>query len=564
MSRLRGFQRDLRAACDAEWEAGAINVMPVLPTGGGKTVVMGDFARTHDGYGCAIAHRGELVGQISLAMAREGIRHDIIGPKALIRTIVDRHMERIGRSYYDPRANWRVASVDTILRRDAGNDPWYKQVTLAFQDEGHHVLEDNKWGRAQRMFPNARGLFPTATPRRADRKGLGRAKFGGVGLVDSLVLGPDMQWMIDQGFLCPFEIHGVPPSGLNLTEDDISETTGDYKQNRMREEVKKSRIVGDVVGTYLKWARGKLGVTFAADIEHAEQLVAAYIKAGVPAAIVTGETPEVERNRILTAFERREYLQLVNVDLFGEGFDLPAIECVSFARPTASFSLYAQQFGRALRLMISDILQAAWDTYTPEQRKRFIAESSKPVALIFDHVSNVIRHNGPPTFPRVWSLASDNASKRVNDGHPVRLCLNEMCQEYYERYHPVCPYCGAPPAPPAERSKPEHVDGDITLYTEEILAALRAELSKVDGQCFPPSNLDAIAQRAIRQRHHDRQVAQHHLREAMQMVMPPSNDPRYNDRKFFHTFGVDSLTAKTLGRKEAEQLRQNIIERMQQ
>ena len=36
---------------------------------------------------------------------------------------------------------------------------------------------------------------------------------------------------------------------------------------------------------------------------------------------------------------------LVNVDLFGEGFDLPAIEIVIMARPTASFILYTQQFG---------------------------------------------------------------------------------------------------------------------------------------------------------------------------------------------------------------------------
>ena len=118
---------------------------------------------------------------------------------------------------------------------------------------------------------------------------------------------------------------------------------------------------------------------------------------GGRAECISGEEREDVRRAKLRRYRNRETLVLVNVDLFGEGFDLPKIEVVIFGRKTKSYGLFVQQWGRGLRLDISDILQAAWDTYTPEQRKRFIAESAKPVAPIHDHVGNMQEFKGPPT-----------------------------------------------------------------------------------------------------------------------------------------------------------------------
>src|SRR3546814_11354593 len=68
--------------------------------------------------------------------------------------------------------------------------------------------------------------------------------------------------------------------------------------------------------------------------------------AGIPAKMVCSATPDAERNAAIRAFRERRLLRLVNVDLFGEGFDVPAIEVGSFARPTQSFAVYAQQLDR--------------------------------------------------------------------------------------------------------------------------------------------------------------------------------------------------------------------------
>ena len=93
-------------------------------------------------------------------------------------------------------------------------------------------------------------------------------------------------------------------------------------------------VVGDVVEHYKRLAMGKLGVTFASDVETATDIASRFRAEGVPAEVVSGKTPDHLRASILRRFKNREILQLVNVDLFGEGFDLPAIEVVSMARPT--------------------------------------------------------------------------------------------------------------------------------------------------------------------------------------------------------------------------------------
>ena len=558
---LVDFQSDTVHSIYGAYRAGARNVMPVLPTGAGKTVIMGHLAHEYEGHGCSIAHRGELVGQLSLALAREGLQHDIIAPDSLIRTIVGVQMEEVGRAYYNPRANWKVASVDTIIRRDLPKT-WTKQVGMVHMDEGHHVLEDNKWGTALNIFENAYGLLPTATPQRADGRGLGR---GHGGVVDAMVEGPGMRWLIANGYLTDYRL--VAPTARDLDMSDVEETaSGEYNMVKARKRVKASqKIVGDVVNTYLEFARGLKGITFAVDVEHATQICAAFNAAGVPAAVVTADTPEVERRQIMQRFRKGDLIQLVNVDLFGEGVDVPAVQVVSMARPTASYGLYTQQFGRALRLLVSPILRAAWHTYTAAQRLAFIAESGKPRAMIIDHVGNVIKHNGPPDWrTEPWSLEA-RAKRRTDDSIPLRNCANPTCLQPFMRIFPACTHCGWVPPEPADRSRPEFVDGDMVLYTPELLRELLAKKNKIDGKFVAiPEGWDhtSPAAKNLYNIHARNQASQQALRGTMGLTLPPTMDERVAQRRFFHTYGIDTVTAMGLTSSDAEQLRQRILNKL--
>ena len=332
---LRPYQSDVLSGVYDSWQRGARNVLAVLPTGGGKTVIFSEGIRQHNGGSCAIAHRQELVSQISLALARDEVRHRIIGPNSVIRWVNQLHIMETGRSYYDPSARCAVAGVDTLVRRGDELARWAQQVTLWVQDEAHHLLTGNKWGKAVAMFPNARGLGVTATPERADGKGLGRHADG---VFDTMVEGPGMRDLITAEYLTDYRIL-CPPSDLDLS-DVATGSDGDFNRKPLAAKTRKSSVMGDVVTHYLRHASGRLGVTFAPDVETATELAARFNSAGVAAEVVSAKTPEKIRQEILKRFRRREILQLVNVDLFGEGFDLPAIEVVSMARATQSFSLY--------------------------------------------------------------------------------------------------------------------------------------------------------------------------------------------------------------------------------
>ena len=552
---LRPFQAELERRVYDAWGQGAANVMPVAATGSGKTVVLSKVLYDEPGASIAIAHRQELVSQISTALARNGVRHRIAGAKKgspLIRIISALHTAELGYSFFDPNAKTGVGGVDTIIRMDAG-DPWFKQVRLMVQDEAHHVLKANKWGAAAALFPNARGLLPTATPLRADGKGLGRHADG---LVDAMVLAPSMRDIIDMGYLTDYRIF-APPSDLDLTAVATSAATGDFNADQLRKAVHKSHITGDVVAHYLKLAPGKLGVTFAVDVEAATEIAAAFRAAGVPAEVVSAKTPDALRAQILRRFKAREVMQLVNVDLFGEGFDLPAIEVVSFARPTESFALFSQQFGRALRLMLTREELTGYDLLMDAGRKAVIAASAKPVAFIIDHVGNVLRH-GLPDARREWSLdRRERRSGGKSDAIPMRVCVNPECIQPYERVFKCCPYCGHYPPPP-NRSAPEFVDGDLTELDPATLAALRGDIAKVDGDAVVPWGASAEVQGAVRRRHWERREGQKALRNVIAwwagLETAQGRGESESYRRFYHRFGVDVANAQTLGTREAAEL----------
>lgn len=526
----RPYQSALRNAIYAEWKS-VKNTLAVLPTGGGKTFIFAGIISENSGASCAIAHRSELVSQMSLALAREGVRHRVIGPDNVRRLCTTAHLDELGRSFYDPNALCAVAGVDTLVRMDAAADPWFQRVNLWVGDEAHHFLADNKWGRAVSMFPNAYGLGVTATPIRADGKGLGRHADG---VFDTMTLGPSMRELIDTGYLTDYRVV-CPPNDLDLTDVSVS-SGGDYEPQGLKRARRKSCITGNVVKHYLAFARGKLGITFDTDVESATETAQAYRDAGVPAEVVSAKTPDALRAQILRRFRAREVLQLVNVDLFGEGFDVPGVEVVSMARPTMSFSLFCQQWGRALRIM-----------------------AGKDKAIVIDHVGNVVRHRLPDA-PRAWSLdrrEGRRSAAAVNE-IPMRVCLNAECAAPYERIHPACPFCGHEPEP-AARNAPEFVDGDLIELDAATLARMRGAVDKIDAAPHIPAGVSPIVGRAIYNNHWERQQRQADLRKIMGLwgglqLRGGLND-RQMQRKFFLRYGMDVLTASTLGAGDADKLR---------
>ncbi len=449
---LRPYQITLKQQIYDAWSAGHKNVLAVMPTGSGKTKsfcsVTMDMALGGDRLPTAImVHRKELVQQISLTLAEESIPHNIIAPRGVILGIVAAHRREFKRQLYDYNAPITVVSVDTLNARILKHDKWAKSIRLWITDEAAHLLNNNKWGRAVSYFPNAIGLGVTATPRRLDKKGLGRRVDG---VFDAMVEGPNSRWLIDNGFLCKYKI-AIPSSDYQHFLKKASDGS-DYSKESMVEASQKSRIVGDVVDNYLKHAAGKQAILFATDISTGKLMEKKFKDRGIAAKLLTGLTDDKERLDSMIDFREKKIQVLLNVDLFDEGLDVPGIECVIMARPTMSVGKFMQMVGRGLR-----------------------PAKNKPYLILIDHVGNVTNH-GLPCAKRKWTL--DRIVKKRDTTNFIRICSNVECNSPYDRALTECPWCGEEAlrggGGGGGKVPPIQVDGDLHLIDPETLRELEA------------------------------------------------------------------------------------------
>lgn len=542
---LRPFQSDLAARISQAWQDGARDVLGVLPCGAGKSVVAAHFLQHEPHTAVFIAHRAELVSGESLALARNGVRHRVIGQPALRRECSRRHVAEGLYDHVDVRARVVVASIQTLVGLP-DSDPLWAECRLVVPDECHHTLKTNSYGKVRAKMVNARGLGLSATPHRADGKGLGRHADG---VFDVLVEGPNAREIELMGFLAPHVIY-APPSDLDLSTVPVS-ASGDYSPKPLVEATRKSHILGDVVDHYKRLADGLLGMTFCVDVEQSVATAAAFRAAGVPSEVVTGKTPPDARNAIFRRFRQRQILQLVSCEIAGEGFDLPDVEVISLARASESYALATQQIGRVKRAL-----------------------PGKDKGIVIDHVGNTTRHCQAKRCEqtgewyiavgeREWTL--DRRERRTSSNKPtVAITTCPMCLRSYERVlGRKCPYCSHE-TQPAGRSSPEQVDGVLSELDPATLAAMQQGIARVDGAPTIPWGATPAIQGAVVKRHRERQESQAALRAAMAQwagVRSQATDAESVarlQREFFLQWGVDVATAQALGRAEADELRVKI------
>lgn len=541
---LRPYQKKLVADVYEQWDAGMQFVAMVSATGSGKSMTLTEIVRMERDRGqyvLVLAHRQELITQLSDTMGRLEIRHQVIAANKVVRFAAKQSMENHGVNYVDPNSRVLVASVQSMRANKIAELAKLGKRLTVVQDEFHHATKKSKtWGGVLTplMEAGARGLGPTATPCRADGQGLSRQTDG---YADVLVHGPEMRWLIDNGYLSQYKIY-CPPTDLRLDNVETSKTTGDYKEKELKAEIGRSHIVGDIVSHYLKICPGKRGITFTVGVDTAEEVAEEYRRRGVPAVALSGRNADEERVQAIRDLKSGKILQIVNDSLIGEGVDIPAVEVVSFARPTQSYALYAQMFGRALRPF-----------------------EGKSHAIIIDAVSNVMRH-GLPDAPREWSL--DRRERRTGKSEPstVRVCT--ACAAVYERFRNACPDCGEPVPKPADRSGPVQVDGDLYELDPTVLAQMRNEV--VGARETPEAMRDRLTAQHVPvpgvmanvKRQRERLDALVKLDYSLAQWAGYRRAEGLSDseifRKFYLTYGMSWLEAQALKAADADKLRERI------
>lgn len=327
------------------------SVMVQMPTGTGKTVLISEVVKREERRvknPCVwiVVHRRELVEQIKETLER-----------------------RLGTTLDAEREKSSVIEVFSIQWLTRHYQELEERPSLIVIDEAHHAVAKT-YEEVMNAYPNAKKLGVTATPCRLTKRGF-------TDLFEVLLCSHSIAKFIKEGYLSDFDYISLNPNSEDHKKIDGLEkraADGDYNIAEMQEVLDCKPSIGRLYQTIKDFAAGKKGIVYAINIEHAEHIAEYYREQGLAAVAISSKTPKEERRRMIELFKEgsagdkpycaslslittvgqdetpKEIQILVNVDLFGEGFDCPDVEFIQLARPTLSLAKYLQMVGRGLRV----------------------------------------------------------------------------------------------------------------------------------------------------------------------------------------------------------------------
>ena len=388
---LRDYQRQAVDSTFVEWQT-VRSTLINLATGLGKSVCFSEVMRRWDvanqGRILLIAHRKELIYQAVAHAKRAGLTSGIemAGRYAKNEDVVIASVQSLNGSMRckacfgegcDCCSDGKTKRFTRFTPRDFG------LVTI---DEGHHAVAKS-YRNVLTWFgqnPGQKTLLVTATPKRADKKGLNN-------ICDSVAATVTLREGIEGGWLVPIRQKFVTVDGLDISK--VGESKGDLAAGQLEraflgtDEVEERQLHAIVKPTLME-AQGRKTLVFASGKEHAEKLCACFNANGTNAECVTDDTDDITRQRAVKRYTDGDLQVLVNCMVFCEGFDAPATAVVANCRPTKSESLYLQIIGRATRTLPGVVDGPE----TPELRKAAIEASDKPYCVILDFVGNSGEH----------------------------------------------------------------------------------------------------------------------------------------------------------------------------
>ena len=327
------------------------SVMVQMPTGTGKTVLISEVVKREERRvknPCVwiVVHRRELVEQIKETLER-----------------------RLGTSLDAEREKSNVIEVFSIQWLTRHYQELEERPSLIVIDEAHHAVAKT-YEEVMNAYPNAKKLGVTATPCRLTKRGF-------TDMFEVLLCSHSIPKFIKEGYLSDFDYISLNPNSEDQKKIDGLEkraADGDYNIAEMQEVLDCKPSIERLYQTIKDFAAGKKGIVYAINIEHAEHIAEYYREQGLAAVAISSKTPKEERRRMIELFKEgsagdkpycaslslittvgqdetpKEIQILVNVDLFGEGFDCPDVEFIQLARPTLSLAKYLQMVRRGLRV----------------------------------------------------------------------------------------------------------------------------------------------------------------------------------------------------------------------
>jgi len=336
----RPYQVESLEAVDNHVRAKGTNPCVVIPTGGGKSILIAwsiqQWKLAYPKFRvCILAHRKELVSQNASEMASVWSDADIgIYSASLNRRDQDNSIV--------------FASIDSVYKR-WGEFPAFDCLIV---DEAHRIPARGE-GKYLEFIKGCRRVNPslcvvgyTATAFRMNSGPICHRDH----ILNEICYEANVSDLIEEGFLCRLrsKVGDVQPNLTGVKKN----SGGDYIVKSLADAVGSDNLVPMAIRSAMKHIEKeerKSVIFFCVDIEHCKSVSLELAKNGMVAPVVTGKTPQVERDRIASMFKAGQIRGICNVNVYTEGFNAKRVDCIVLLRPTLSKGLYVQMVGRGLR-----------------------------------------------------------------------------------------------------------------------------------------------------------------------------------------------------------------------
>jgi DNA repair protein RadD len=253
--------------------------------------------------------------------------------------------------------------VANIQQFSGPRNKWYEALPtdyfdMILVDEGHHNVAET-WTRLFEYFAGAKVVSFTATPLRSDGQIVAGERVYRFGYARSMIM----------GFISQIDALFVKPTKLTFTVEGETKTLDIDEIMKMREkdwfsrgvatseECNRSIVNASVQQLHQVRALGspRQIIAVACSIRHATQVAALYREHGLRVEVLHSQLKEEERERIEATLRSGVTDVVVQVNILGEGYDLPTLSVAAVFRPYRSLSPYVQFVGRILRLAQPDV-----------------------------------------------------------------------------------------------------------------------------------------------------------------------------------------------------------------
>ena len=397
---LRDYQQAAIDSLYLYWRSGKKNGLIIAPTGSGKSLIIAGICKR-----LITEHPGTRI--ICITDSRELIRQNSDELK--------RYWPEASTGIYSAGLNEKSLDGQIIF---AGIQSVYQKVhdfypafDIVITDESHMISRSShtRYGEFIKAIktakPSAVLMGLTATPYRLDS---GLLYEGDDRLFDGVAYTVNIRNLISQGYLC----HAISKGGIkHIDLSDVRTTAGDYNAGDL--ETAACDIVQSACKEIINLGHDrKSWLVFCAGVDHAGMVCRALISQGIPAEVVTGDTPTGQRDDIVGRFKTGDIRALINVGVFTKGFNAPNVDLIALLTATKSTAKYVQMVGRGLR-----------------------THPGKADCLILDMGNNIQTH-GPidAVNPHRPKESGDAPRKQCPECQAVILAASRECPECGYKY----------------------------------------------------------------------------------------------------------------------------------